>query len=766
MRLALFRAPGFGMPTDFAFRLSTYLTLGLACVCLGYAEWELLTEVTVFTGVVCVLLAVAFRSGFELSLSQANRLGLAIFLLIGLWIGWQFVRPSGGLIYSLPWPASLLPYLGPLLMVLMPAKLLRPKHVGDWWALQGVGLVTVALASALVDDAVFGTLVVLYASVGIWSLCLFYFHRAAGIVPPVPGKPGPRLAGVVASGPARGYLARSTLWAAMAAAIGLPIFFLTPRSGAPRWQFGKQLESGQSGELTVDLNRTGDLTITQDVVFEVDARYATGEPKDDLSGVTRWRTNAYGTYESGRWSPVGTLRLFRIPDAATRPRPEFGGGEFTLQYHPTAKLIRPAVAQPVRWSPGEPVPIATLGRLPTPWTCKSDGSFIPFGSIDGRVRAYWQLSAPSSEPDLGPGFDLDRRPGDGRSDDAIAALKRVGLRRLRAWAVDLLRELVAEGRISPDVLARADDRINLQVDPRDAETVGHAFRDFFAGSGRYRYDLKLRREDSSLDPIEDFLFNTRAGHCERFASALALSLRAVGVPAQFVLGFKGNEIVGSGRYAVREEHAHAWVEILIPRTTPDGSTRWHWLALDSTPDYGGEAIAADGPQTWLGSARSTGEQFFQDYIVGYNAERHRRAVAAVREELTANAVYLAIGVACGIAVAFLPRGRRWLAERRALAARAAGATGVPWYDAFLAAARRVGWKPAPGVTPREFATQVAETLRSRPELAAFAEVPTAVSEAFYDTRYAGRPITADAAAELQDRVARFAAALREERKPT
>src|SRR5918994_407250 len=140
------------MPSDFAFRLSTYLTLALSC-----------------------------RTGrrYELDLHAANRVGLVIGLLAAGWLAYQFVNKDS-LIYTLPWPASLLPYLGPLLMVLMPAKLFRPKHVGDWWAMQGIALAGVGLASSMAEDEVFGVLLGLYAVAGVTSLTLFFYRRAAG----------------------------------------------------------------------------------------------------------------------------------------------------------------------------------------------------------------------------------------------------------------------------------------------------------------------------------------------------------------------------------------------------------------------------------------------------------------------------------------------------------------------------------------------------------------------------------------------------------
>ena len=119
------------MPTAFAFRLSMYLTMGLSCLCLGYAEFDFLPSASFFAGIVILLLIVSFflEGRFELTLRSANQLGLAIGILATIWMVIQFVRKDS-LIYTFPWPASLLPYLGPLLMILMPAKLFRPKHMG------------------------------------------------------------------------------------------------------------------------------------------------------------------------------------------------------------------------------------------------------------------------------------------------------------------------------------------------------------------------------------------------------------------------------------------------------------------------------------------------------------------------------------------------------------------------------------------------------------------------------------------------------------
>ena len=81
------------------------------------------------------------------------------------------------------------------------------------------------------------------------------------------------------------------------------------------------------------------------------------------------------------------------------------------------------------------------------------------------------------------------------------------------------------------------------------------------------------RSTADLDPVEDFLVNRKKGHCEYFASALALLLRSIDIPSRMVNGFKGgdwNELTETMN--VRQKHAHSWVEAYIGRG-PENAAR-------------------------------------------------------------------------------------------------------------------------------------------------------------------------------------------------
>jgi hypothetical protein len=95
------------------------------------------------------------------------------------------------------------------------------------------------------------------------------------------------------------------------------------------------------------------------------------------------------------------------------------------------------------------------------------------------------------------------------------------------------------------------------------------------------------RDRSTENPLEDFLFKYRSGHCEYFASSMVLLLRSQGIPARLVTGFLGGDYNPFEGYTiVRNSNAHAWVEAYLPG---EG-----WQIFDPTPPAGRPAEAESG----------------------------------------------------------------------------------------------------------------------------------------------------------------------------
>src|ERR1700746_841991 len=82
---------------------------------------------------------------------------------------------------------------------------------------------------------------------------------------------------------------------------------------------------------------------------------------------------------------------------------------------------------------------------------------------------------------------------------------------------------------------------------------------------RFGYTLQLPKTEVN-DPVANFLFERKQGHCEYFASAMGVMLRTVGIPSRVVNGFRSDEFNDiTGSYVVRAKDAHSWVEAYFPR---------------------------------------------------------------------------------------------------------------------------------------------------------------------------------------------------------
>ena len=91
----------------------------------------------------------------------------------------------------------------------------------------------------------------------------------------------------------------------------------------------------------------------------------------------------------------------------------------------------------------------------------------------------------------------------------------------------------------------------------------------------YKYSLSTPKAPPGISPIENFLFSSKEGYCEHYATSMVVMLRSLGVAARIVNGFHGGERNKYGGYViVRQSDAHSWVEALI-----DGM----WTRFDPTP---------------------------------------------------------------------------------------------------------------------------------------------------------------------------------------
>src|SRR4029453_3937730 len=170
------------------------------------------------------------------------------------------------------------------------------------------------------------------------------------------------------------------------------------------------------------------------------------------------------------------------------------------------------------------------------------------------------------------------------------------------------RRLQLPNALDPRIPALAEDLAEGAVGDRAiARQIERALQ------SRYSYTLEL--PGRVKDPLADFLFDRRAGHCEDFATALAALLRSRQTPSRVVVGFHGGERA-AGEFLVRAGDAHAWVEAEV-----DGDV----LRLDATPPQHRPA-AGIGLAGWLLTRWEALQIRWLDRVVEYSLSDQSRLV--------------------------------------------------------------------------------------------------------------------------------------------
>jgi transglutaminase-like putative cysteine protease len=128
----------------------------------------------------------------------------------------------------------------------------------------------------------------------------------------------------------------------------------------------------------------------------------------------------------------------------------------------------------------------------------------------------------------------------------------------------------------------------------------------------YAYALKTSPPPEGISPIEHFLFNSRSGYCEHFATSMVLMLRSMGIQSRIVTGFAGGKVNWLGDYIiVRQKDAHSWVEAAIDDK---------WMRFDPTPP------APEGEPFVLGFLIDFLKMNWYRYVVGFDTDDQRYLV--------------------------------------------------------------------------------------------------------------------------------------------
>ncbi len=475
------------------------------------------------------------------------------------------------------------------------------------------------------------------------------------------------------------HLRRGAVMVAQAVPLMLALFVLFPRIPGPLWGLPRDAHAGVTG-IGDDMSPGNISALSQSdaVAFRVEFQGTPPPPAERY-----WRGPVLDVFDGRRWSR-GERPASRRPVPFERRGPP-------LDYEVT---MEPSGA---RWLfaldlPAVPPPGGVMTR---------DLEILAGRHLRERLRFPMR-----SYPDYGLGADHPGTP---------------------AWVVSL--------PVGAHPRARALARSWREEAGAPGAVVQRALAWFAAGGFVYTLTPPLLPGD----PVDDFLFGTRAGFCEHYAGAFVVLMRAAGIPARVVTGYQGGEVNPLGGYMiVRQRDAHAWTEVWIAGAG--------WVRVDPTaavsPLRVQEGLDAAIPPT-VGAAGLTitpapavtdafrrlrqavdaVQTRWNAWVLGYGPERQRRVLSEMGLDASSyGTLVLALTVTVALLLAALAA---WLFARRGRRDPVLGA-----WDAFCARLARAGLPREPHEGPRAFAARVAAR---RPDLAA---AVSAVADAYVALRYA------------------------------
>lgn len=759
------------------------------------------------------------RAVIRLPVTAANILGLLAFAAMS----WEFYGDT--LLGKLLSGAHLLVYISWVVLLLQ-------KGIRQFWWLTALSVLQVAVASVLTNDSTFGFLLICVLLLMLWTLSVFTLYRGRVRIAMSSADVEDSL------NPSERYNAEDSLNAAAVASSSLTVrnglqvdaderwigwrfraivgfaFFASLFVGVitfvvfPRiWVPGSPLSGIAADQARALSSQTG---FTENVqlgdigqIMQSDARVlqfqitrrSDGAPvsADNFAQALRmdeilFRGNALGNYRRGRWTS-GSSQGRSIGDLPTDRRFVRDPAESDLQ-------MRIIQDPPVQTFAFVPVPVQHIkhesretqilqGRLSSSLTfvgMKREEQSEPFEFV------AWYKTIPTTQNFHSPG------PVNSRTDLVSEVLdyfrtpsryEQFQRNYAKQWCITrgLEQSLPEVTRLSQKLCTDQGRRLS----DRQAVQKVMAWLTF---SGRFQYSLNATFDDASLDPVEDFLINRRSGHCEYFASACALLLQAAGVPARVVNGYKGYEQNSvSGRFEVKQKHAHAWVEAFV-----DG----HWETLDPTPaaareeditrtsnltrwqdlrlafnDLWLETVERMSPQRqeamvrpWLTAAQKKIEEIRRQGVWKLLQEFWTEVVMQPSKWFSLRTGFVTFFLLLVLGLIIQRNPSSWLAEKLAIllpwlrSGSSQNRSVVRFYETFCEVCRKHGLKLPSSQTAQENAQLAAHHFATALQSEHDKQLPRRIATAFNQVRFGQTQLSLEAVSELRNDVSRLSELLK------
>jgi len=684
--------------------------------------------------------------------------------------------------------------------------LLQQKSNYRYWLLMALGMMHVAVGSVLTIATWYGACMVIYLFGGIWTLSVFSLYRVAqefSVVEPASGSSPIRPQG---GAEIHSYAAQvfntvrfdnQTRWISMrlisgvlttavsGLTVGMVFFMLIPRIwvgsalGLSEESLPPALRRNVTGQMNeIRLGDMGPILESNDPVLSVRIFDHQTSQELDPQTYSEWlglreplfRGAVLTEYGDGRWRPErGWGTPIRIPSDPKLLEPAIPLVRQEIRLERLGNGVLPCIGRPLVMHDAEGYRCALVIQI-AGLTVRRPYFEQVAGPVD--YVAYTEL--PSLEQRSSPGHI----PNQGES-----TMTRVS--RYLQRCVDVPETVAAIRDLAQTLVADEAARRGSPLSDLDKARV---IESYLRDSGRFKYALDARTVDASIDPVVDFVINRRAGHCQYFASALGLMLRAVEIPTRLVTGFKGGETLKTGALSVEKRFAHVWVEAWI-----DGK---RWVTLDATPEQERDQSVTEigNKRNFLTSLISRLSGAWEANILEVSLERQENTIYQPLRELAESLIqflrefwnspqlgtlriltFLAdprnwltlpgvLTLMSLVALLWLLRRRagwNWNRRRKDEGSAGTGATRVEFYERFAELMSSVGQIRQGAQTQQEFVDEVTAALTSRLSAVSPDDLKH-LGQLFYRVRFGSTELTPGESAKLAEVIMRLEQDLRAE----
>lgn len=513
-------------------------------------------------------------------ISERFGLILIIFSLPLFYFDWQFLNVTHT---SEKAGAATLSHL---ILWLCLIKLWQKKSDRDWIFLYLISFFEILLAAGLSITPLFLAVLILYLLFSICTIVAFEIRKTK------------RAVNIIESNSTKVIKKTATGWRLPAAAVGVlclivllavPLFFMMPRVGGAGFGRGNSGLAGMVGfSDTVKLGTIATLQQNNQVVMRIRVEDPTAVHNRNL----RWRGVALDKFDKNTWENTSSHKevytnqngLFRFVTAM-----------------PDKKLTFQTIYL-------EPTEIQILFGAPRILAVQAGFSRILQDKNDALIasrqfeRSSYKVISDATQPDESI-LRKDNLAYSQRNADYLQLPEKLDVR-----IENLARQIIQD--------SNAANRYD----------VARAIENYL----QTQFSYTLQQRSNGEDPLANFLFDVREGHCEYFATALAVMLRTQGIATRVVNGFQaGNYNDAADAYIVTQAQAHSWVEVYFPATNS-------WVTFDPTPAAGRNIDAGASNNLFAAGIRKyleAAEMFWLQYVIGFDNQEQRSLVRNFRNNI-------------------------------------------------------------------------------------------------------------------------------------